>query len=69
MEARQVLSRVTPDYHVQLEVLDVDSRQELARRYGDELPVLLLNGAKASKSGMDERRLRRRLDPWRRKIS
>jgi glutaredoxin len=63
-EAKQVLDRVIPDHDVQLEIVDVDSSPELAGRYGNELPVLLLNGSKASKLRMDEGRLRRRLRPW-----
>ena len=63
-EARQLLERVLPEHHVHLEVLDVDSSQDLARRYGHEVPVLLVNGSKASKLRMDEGRLRRRLRPW-----
>ncbi len=63
-EAKEVLDRVIPDHDVQLEIVDVDSSPELASRYGHELPVLLLNGSKASKLRMDERRLRRRLRPW-----
>ena len=63
-EAKEVLDRVIPDHDVQFEIVDVDSRPELAGRYGHELPVLLLNGSKASKLRMDEGRLRRRLRPW-----
>ena len=67
-EAKEVLDRLLPDHDVRLEILDVDSSQELASRYGHEVPVLLLNGSKASKLRMDEDRLRRRLRPWNRKV-
>jgi VanZ family protein/glutaredoxin len=63
-EAKEVLDRVIPDHDVQFEIVDVDSSPELASRYGHELPVLLLNGSKASKLRVDESRLRRRLRPW-----
>lgn len=65
-EAKEVLDRVIPDHDVQFEIVDVDSSPELASRYGHEVPVLLLNGSKASKLRVDESRLRRRLRPWRR---
>jgi VanZ family protein len=63
-EAKEVLDRVIPDHDAKLEILDVDSSRELASLYGHEVPVLLLNGSKASKLRMDERRLRRRLSKW-----
>ncbi len=63
-EAKIVLDRVIPDHDVEFEILDVDSSRELASRYGHEIPVLLLNGSKASKLRMDETKLRRRLRPW-----
>jgi VanZ family protein len=66
-EAKEVLDRVLPGHDVQLEILDVDSSQELSGRYGHEVPVLLLNGSKASKLRMDEGRLRRSLRPWSRR--
>ena len=66
-DASELLSRVVPEHDVLLEVLDVDSKQELERLYGDEVPVLLVNGKKASKFRLDERQLRRRLRPWKRR--
>ncbi len=65
-DASEVLSRVVPEYDVSLVVQDVDSKQELASLYGEEVPVLLVNGKKASKFRLDERQLRRRLKRWKR---
>jgi len=59
--AKEVVERVIPDHDVLLEVVDVDSREELAGRYGEEVPVLLIEGAKAFKFRIGEKRLRRRL--------
>ena len=61
-----MLDRVLPDYHVQVETLDIDGNHELAKRYGEEIPVLLVNGRKAFKYRVPEVRLRRRLQSWRR---
>ena len=65
-EAREVVERVLPDYDARLEVIDVDSREDLARQYGHEVPVLLVEGVRVFKFRVEERRLRRRLRPWRR---
>ena len=65
-DAREVIDRVLPEYDIRLEVIDVDSQVELARRYGEQIPVLLVDGVKAFKFHIDERRLRRRLRHWRR---
>ena len=64
--AREVIDRVIPEYDIRLDVVDVDSQAELARRYGEQIPVLLVDGAKAFKFRIDERRLRRRLRSFRR---
>ncbi len=50
-----------------LEVVDVDSRAELVERYGDEVPVLLIDGRKAFKYRVEERELGRRLKAHRRR--
>ena len=60
-EAWDVLERVAPEFGLQVERLDVDSREELAREYGDDVPVLLVDGRKAFKHHIPEDRLRRRL--------
>ncbi len=68
-EARAVIERVLPDFDVELEVIDVDGQEELTRLYGEQVPVVLLNGTKAFKFRVEEARLRRRLDSWRRRPS
>lgn len=65
-EARAVVERVVPDYEVALEIIDVDTRDDLARAYGEQVPVLFVDGRRAFKFRVDERRLRRRLSRWRR---
>ena len=43
--------------------LDVDSDPELARRYGFDIPVLLLDGVKVCQHHLDRDELRRLLRP------
>ena len=68
-QAREVVERVAPDHDVTLEIIDVDTSEDLARRFGEEVPVLLVDGAKAFKFRIDEGRLRRRLRRWQRSDS
>jgi hypothetical protein len=44
-----------------LSVVDVDSREELIRDFGEEVPVLFVDGAKFAKYRVDPRRLREKL--------
>jgi len=60
-EMRAVVGRVAPDLGAILEEIDVDSDPALARAHGAEVPVLCVNGRKAFKLRVDERRLRARL--------
>jgi len=46
-----------------LEIVDVDSDTELQRRYGVQVPVLLLDGTKVCHFRLDEEELRRLLRP------
>jgi hypothetical protein len=46
-----------------LDIVDVDSDPQLQRRYGVQVPVLLLDGAKVCHFRLDEDELRRLLRP------
>lgn len=46
-----------------VEIVDVDSDPELQRRYGVQVPVLLLDGTKVCHFRLDEDELRRLLRP------
>ncbi len=46
-----------------VEQLDVDSHPDLARRYGLDIPVLLLDGVKVCQHVLDRDELRRLLRP------
>ncbi len=43
-EMRSEVDRLLSDEPRQWEILDVDSDPDLARRYGQEIPVLFVNG-------------------------
>jgi hypothetical protein len=65
-EMKGVVEEVSRGLPVRLSLVDVDSRPELARDFGAEVPVLFVNGTKFAKYRADPRRLRRRLDDARR---
>ena len=58
---KAVVDDVSRSFPVRLSLVDVDSRPELARDFGDEVPVLFVNGRKFAKYRADPRRLRSRL--------
>ena len=56
-----VVDQVVTEMPARLEVRDVDGDPDLQNRYGEEVPVLLINGRKAFKYRVLVRDLRRRL--------
>ena len=60
-EMKSVIDETSKGFRTRLSLVDVDSRPELAREYGEEVPVLFVNGVKFAKYRADARRLRTRL--------
>ena len=60
-EMRAVVERVVADVPVEVREIDVDADPALAARYGDEVPVLLVNGQRAFSGRVDAAALRARL--------
>ena len=60
-EVRQVVDRVNADIPFHFKDIDVDSSEELLRRYGDEVPTIFINGKKAFKYKLDEAEFRKRV--------
>ncbi|MEW6777382.1 MAG: redoxin domain-containing protein [Bdellovibrionota bacterium] len=60
-EAKAVLEKVRAEIPFELEAVDVDSNPVLTRQYGEEVPVILLDGKKRFKYRVEEDRLRRLL--------
>jgi VanZ family protein len=68
-DARAVVERVAAEFDARVDVVDVDSREDLARTYGDSVPVVLVDGLKAFKLRVTESALRRRLERHRRGVT
>ena len=60
-EMRAVVERVARDVPFALELVDVDTAPALAAAYGDEVPVLAINGRKAFAVRVEAAALRARL--------
>lgn len=57
--ARYVLDRALTDCpDVRIEVIDIDADPELVRRYGHDVPVILLDGRELARHRLDETALR-----------
>ena len=60
-EMKEVVRRVAENFPLTLRELDVDSAAELQEQYGNEVPVLLVNGRKAFKYKVTAKELKSRL--------
>src|SRR5262245_47231001 len=60
-EMRAIVDRVVRQVAATVEEIDVDGDPALVARYGDEVPVLLVNGARAFAGHVTEAALRARL--------
>ncbi len=62
-EAVETIERVADEEGVELamELVDVDTDDELRETYGERVPYVLLDGSPAFKYRVDERELRRKL--------
>ena len=60
-EMKEAVRQVAGEFSLSVIEVDVDSSAELQRRYGDEVPVLFINGRKAFKVRVTEEELKKRL--------
>jgi Glutaredoxin-like domain (DUF836) len=60
-EMKAVVAEVAAAERVRVETRDVDEDEDLRRAYGDQVPVLLVNGRRAFKYRVEPGELRRRI--------
>jgi glutaredoxin len=60
-EMKSILGRVAERVSFALEEIDVDTSPELQEKYGNEVPVLFINGRKAFKYRLTAKELEQRL--------
>lgn len=61
-EMKEVIGRVAGELPLDLEEIDVDGAPDLKEKYGNEVPVLFINGRKAFKYRVTEGELRKKLE-------
>ena len=60
-EMKTVIRQVAERTPLDLEEIDIDSSADLKQKYGEEVPVLFINGRKAFKNRLTARQLTARL--------
>lgn len=60
-EMKTVIRQVSQRTPVDVEEIDIDSSADLKQKYGEEVPVLFINGRKAFKYRLTARQLAARL--------
>ncbi|HKX49926.1 MAG TPA: glutaredoxin family protein [Candidatus Binatia bacterium] len=60
-EMKTVIRQVAQRTPVDVEEIDIDSSADLKQKYGEEVPVLFINGRKAFKYRLSARQLAARL--------
>jgi glutaredoxin len=60
-DAREAIHRMRPELAFQLEEVDITNDPALLHRYGERIPVVLLNGVPEFEYRVDERELRRKI--------
>jgi glutaredoxin len=53
-EAKEVIERVQRRVSFDLRVVNIETQPELEKRYGEEIPVVFINGSEAFKYRVDE---------------
>ena len=61
-QMKSVIADVAHRIPMKLEVVDVDGAEELRKKFGDQVPVLFINGKKAFKYRVTARELEKRLN-------
>ncbi len=60
-KAKKVIGRVNEDMPFELKEVDISLSEDLARRYGDNVPMVIINGTKAFKYKVDEGEFRKKV--------
>lgn len=60
-EMKEIIRRVATRIPLTIDEIDVDSSSDLTQEYGNEVPVLFVNGRKAFKYRVTQKELEKRL--------
>ena len=60
-KASKVIGRVNEEMPFELREVDITLSEDLSRRYGDNIPMVFINGTKAFKYKVDESEFRKKV--------
>ena len=60
-DAKEIIERVQARYPFSLRVINIEPDPELEKAYGEQIPVVLINGNKAFKYHVDEHELEQKV--------
>jgi glutaredoxin len=60
-EAKEVIGRVREEIPFQFKEVDIQSSEDLFRRYKEDVPTIFINGKKAFKFKVDEEEFRKKV--------
>ena len=60
-EAKTVIQRVQARFGFALRIINIETDAELEKQYGEQIPVVFINGNKAFKYHVDEAELEKRI--------
>ena len=60
-DAKEVVERVRRRFAFSLRVIDIETDPELEKAYGEQIPVVFINGNKAFKYHIDEHELEQKV--------
>ena len=61
-QAEGVIERVRQRVHFSVQIVNIETDAALEKTYGEQIPVVFINGRKAFKYHMDEREFLKRLE-------
>jgi glutaredoxin len=62
-DARDAIGRVRREHEFELEEIDISGDRALSERYGERVPVVMLDGRAVLELRIDEAELRRKIAP------
>jgi len=61
-EMKEIVRKVAGEFPLDVKEIDIDSAADLQEKYGNEVPVIFINGRKAFKYRVTEGELRKKLE-------
>jgi glutaredoxin len=63
-DAKDIIERVRRRHVFELRIINIETDPQLEREYGEQIPVVLINGNKAFKYHVDEAEFEKKVKRW-----